>query len=89
WVFPGLPADPTSRLFFRLHHDEDVQVYLNGTLAFSAPGYTTSYGFYPIDRAALVGLVPGQKVEIAVHCHQTTGGQYIDVGIVELTPSHP
>jgi hypothetical protein len=69
----------------QIHHDEDAEVYLNGVLAVQAPGYITSYEEIDPEPPAVAGLLNGTNV-MAVHCHQTKGGQYIDVGIVTVRP---
>jgi len=74
---------PKSDVLFRLHHDEDAEIYINGVLALKVGGYSTNYGEYPLTNLGQKALRIGANT-IAVHCHQTTGGQYIDVGIIEL-----
>ena len=66
-----------------LAHDEDVTVYINGVKALSRGGYRNVYADYPIAPEAAATLKPGRNT-IAVHCHQTGGGQYVDVGIVDF-----
>jgi len=53
-------------------------------LASTASGFTTSYVPLEIRPAAQALLRPGAKVMVAVHCHQTEGGQNIDVGMVDM-----
>jgi hypothetical protein len=70
-----------SNLVFFAYHDEDVEIYVNGVLAGSAPGYGASYVFVPMNAAGQAAVIPNASNLLAVHCHQTGGGQYIDVGI--------
>ena len=58
-------------------------MYLNGVLAAKLPGCTTTYKVVPITEAARKTLRPGANV-LAAYCWQTGGGQYIDVGLVDL-----
>jgi hypothetical protein len=81
-----LKAEPTGEVFLRLHHDEDAEIYINGVLAAQVGGYVTDYGPVPLAAAGRKALKVGKNL-IAVHCKQTGGGQYIDVGMVELVPA--
>ncbi len=69
----------------RIHHDEDAEVYLDGQLIAKLDGYTTGYELIRLPEGARKLLTTGRHV-LAVHCHQTAGGQYIDVGLVDWKP---
>ena len=81
----SLPAGNFADLEFDTWHDEDVEIYVNGVLAGSASGYSQKYILVPMTPEGRAALKLGGKNDLAVHCHQTTGGQYIDVGIVNVT----
>jgi hypothetical protein len=75
----GLEVLPKS-LVLEIHHDEDVEVYLNGQLIHQATGYQTDYATVELPAAALEFLQTGRNI-IAVHCRQTGGGQYVDLAL--------
>ena len=77
-----------ARLFFRIHHDEDAEVYLNGVQVLSLEGYSTDYRLSPMTVEAQGLLRSGVNV-LSVHVKQSNGGQYIDVGIVEWVEPLP
>ena len=80
-----LPAGDHPHLQFIVYHDEDVEIYVDGILASQEGGFTTQYVPLEIGREARAVMKPGAKVLIAVHCHQTEGGQGIDVGLGDVT----
>lgn len=76
-----VPAE--GNLALMIHHDEDVEVYLNGTLIKKLSGYMGSYTFMVLPAEATKALSTGTNT-LAVHCHQTQGGQFIDIGLTLL-----
>jgi hypothetical protein len=85
WIrrrFTLAPGD-YSHVQLLMHHDDDAEVYLNGVLADKEASYVGEYQAFPIADAARQTLKAGDNV-IAIHCHQRTGGQFIDAGLVEV-----
>jgi hypothetical protein len=88
WLRRKFDLEPgaNSDVQLTVHHDEDAEIFINGVLARRAQGYTTGYELFPIRAAALDAIRSSGNV-LAVHCRQTTGGQYIDVGLVIVEPA--
>ena len=85
---PGpLTAAQIDQLVLHDYHDDSVEVYINGVLAYKQGGFTSSYEFRSLSPEGKAAIKPNADNLIAVHCHQTTGGQYVDVGILQRLPS--
>jgi hypothetical protein len=77
-----LPSDPAGLCFaLNVCHDEDMEVYVNGVRAMAATGYITKFRLFVLAKEAQAALRQGAN-QLAVHCHQTVGGQFIDVALL-------
>jgi hypothetical protein len=84
-----LPADVNlDDVELLVHHDDEMQIFINGAAATASKHFTTDYVERRIKPEARKVLKAGKNL-IAVHCHQLGGGQYIDVGFVKLTEVKP
>jgi hypothetical protein len=83
-----LAEAPTGQLWLSIHHDDDVEVFLNGQSVAKLPKWTSAYEFFPLPPEATQSLVAGRNV-IAVSCRQDRGGQYIDVGVLAVDKARP
>ncbi len=85
---PGnLTAEQIGQLVLRDLHDEDIEVYINGVRAYTAGGYIGEYEYKPLTSEARKALLPNAPNSLAVHVHQTVGGQYVDVGLFQRIPA--
>ncbi len=78
-TFESDAATPFSELFLSVYHDEEVTIYLNGEKVLHRTGHISEYRRFPLgtpDKKLRKG-----KNTLAVHCLQTAGGQFIDVGL--------
>lgn len=81
---PKLSEKQLSQLTLNIHHDEDIEVYLNGSLILKKEGFVSGYTPIPLTDEAKKALKPGGENLIAIHCRQTRGGQYLDFGLGTL-----
>lgn len=85
WLRRKFNAEPRNlrSALLVIHFDNTTEVYVNGHLIWkSAPG-TWNDDYQGIDvTGALKKALRGGENTIAVHCHQDTGGQFIDLAVL-------
>jgi hypothetical protein len=64
-----------------LCHDEDTEIYVNGQKILGVGGFISHYQLHMVTDQLKKALRKGANT-IAVHTHQTVGGQYIDLAIL-------
>ena len=75
-----------NKLYLKLYHDDNVEVYLNGVKVYSYTGWVNDFKMIPIDEFK-AQLKTGTNV-LAIHCANTAGGSWLDAGLVdELNPA--
>lgn len=72
---------PFRKALLVAHYDNATEVYLNGTLIWSKDGWNDRYDGFEITDKVKAALKPGRNT-IAVHTHQDTGGQFIDLALI-------
>jgi hypothetical protein len=80
-----MPAQIPDTVALHIYHDDDAVVYINGVRAAEVGGFVTDLSLVPLSAEGKAALKPGKNL-IAVHCHQNSGGQYLDLGIVDVKP---
>ncbi|WP_251795748.1 MULTISPECIES: PVC-type heme-binding CxxCH protein [unclassified Arenibacter] len=64
----------------KIAHDDDYEVYVNGQLLIAEAGSTEDYKYIKLDSEKGQLFKKGKNL-IAVHCTNTGGDQFIDLGI--------
>jgi hypothetical protein len=80
-----MPSNIPDTIALNVYFDEDIEVFINGVRAAAAGGFVTDLSLVPLLPEGKAALKPGKNL-IAVHCKQTSGGQYLDLGIVDVKP---
>ena len=83
----NLSATDINQLVLRQYHDDGVEVYINGVLAYRNGDATHSYANVAISDEAKRAIVPGATNVLAVHCHDNVGDRHVDVGIYQRIPA--
>ena len=79
-----LPGNAPVNPHWRVHYDEDAEIYLNGIPTETLLGFVTRYAHVKLDQEASRVLRPGEWNVIALRCINRKEEQYIDVGLVDI-----
>ncbi|MEP6750190.1 MAG: DUF4965 domain-containing protein, partial [Bacteroidota bacterium] len=71
-----------NRLFLKIQHDDNVEVFLNGESIFETKGWTGKFIYVPISEAIQQKIRKGKNV-LAIHIANTAGGAALDAGLAE------
>ena len=70
-----------ARALLVTHYDNETEFYLNGVLIATLKGWNDRYDGFNVTSGVKKALKPGTNT-LAIHCHQDTGGQYIDAALL-------
>lgn len=76
-----------QKLYLKINHDDNCEVYLNGEKIYSLEGWLNKYHYIPVENAAQK-LKKGTNV-LAIHVANTAGGAWLDAGLVTEQASTP
>jgi len=76
-----------DKLVLKLHHDDNVEVYLNGEKIYSFIGWTNDFKLIPLKDKFKNRLKNGENV-LAIHCANTAGGAWLDAGLLNEVKAH-
>ncbi len=74
-----------NKLFLKLHHDDNVEVYLNGQKIYNCDCWNGKIENFAVEDAVKSKLKKGKNV-LAIHCANTTGGAWLDAGLADKPP---
>lgn len=77
-----MPAKSKEKLFLKLIHDDNVEVFINGQPVFKKEGWTHKYIYIPLSAQVRAGLKEKNNL-LAIHIKNTAGGAMLDAGIVQ------
>ena len=77
----GARPEKLLRVTAEMFHDEDAEIYLNGKLVLTVPGYNTDWTSFTIPLDAFAAAVKEGDNVLAVKVKQEVGGQYFDLGL--------
>lgn len=76
---------PFDLAWFIMHYDNGTEIYINGDKMLTLSGWNDAYAPFDVTSAFRVRssplLVKGKNT-LAVHTHQDTGGQFIDLALL-------
>ena len=85
WVRRVFTLDNTQidHLLLKLHHDDNIEVYLNEQKIYTKIGWTSDFQLIPLSDDIKAKLKKGRNI-LAIHCANTAGGAWLDAGLVDL-----